>query len=170
MKSLQIRCLLLVLCLGLIGVSCDNNPAGSGEAPATAEGRVGDSGSQNKSKVASQGETTLAAVEGATVTAARITSEGSLESISDAQAETNAEGEFTLEINAEAITDAGKNIIIMAEKNGQQWKTYVSGELRSGMQTTLQPLTVESSGEAAVYSELVAEGQADIVSKADIAT
>ncbi|MDR8390444.1 hypothetical protein NC796_04770 [Aliifodinibius sp. S!AR15-10] len=166
MKHLKIPSLLIVLAITLAGTACDNNSAGPGEGSAAVEGQVQDENTQNKAKYSSP--TTAAAVEGATVTAARISSDGSLETISGAETETNAEGEFTLNINAEAVANSGQQVIIMAEKSGQQWKTFITGELESGSTVQVQPLTVESSGEADVYSKIVAEGNAEMVSKADI--
>ncbi|MDZ7692275.1 MAG: hypothetical protein U5K69_14260 [Balneolaceae bacterium] len=85
-----------------------------------------------------------------------------------AETQTNAEGEFTLNIDAQAVASSGEQIIIMAEKNSQQWKAFLTSELQSGSTVQVQPLTVESSGEADVYTKLIAEGNADLVSKADV--
>ncbi|MDR8394704.1 hypothetical protein NC796_26435, partial [Aliifodinibius sp. S!AR15-10] len=144
MKHLKIPSLLIVLAITLAGTACDNNSAGPGEGSAAVEGQVQDQNKQNKAKYSSP--TTAAAVEGATVTAARISSDGSLETISGAETETNAEGEFMLNIDAEAVVNSGQQVIIMAEKSGQQWKTFITGELESGSTVQVQPLTVESSG------------------------
>lgn len=158
------------MALAIIGTACDMNSdtTGPGEETAAVEGRVENNDTQNKNKSFSSGPTTAAAVEGATVTAARISSDGSFETISGAEAETNADGEFTLNIDAEAISGSGQEIVVMAEKSSQKWKAFVTAKLESGTTVQVQPLTVESSGEADVYSELVAEGNAEMVSKADV--
>lgn len=168
MRILQIRYLLLIIVAALTGVSCnDSNSTGPGAEPATVEGRVEDEGdNQNKS---SAPVIQTVSVEGATVTAARITAEGSLETIPGAEATTtNAQGEFSLNINADAVANSGRHIVVVAEKNSRQWKTFITGELKSGSTVVVQPLTEESSGETAVFTEIVAEGNINLVSKADI--
>lgn len=167
MRILQIQYLLLIIVAALTGVSCnDSNSTGPGVEPATVEGRVEDEGNnQNKS---SAPVIQTVSVEGATVTAARITAEGSLETIPGAEATTNAQGEFFLNINADAVANSGRHIVVVAEKNSRQWKTFITGELKSGSTVVVQPLTEESSGEADVFTGIVAEGNTNLVSKADI--
>ncbi|MDZ7692274.1 MAG: hypothetical protein U5K69_14255 [Balneolaceae bacterium] len=81
MRYLQTQSLIVILALALAGTACDNNnTTGPGEETAAVEGQVESNSSQNKVK--SSGPTTAAAVEGATVTAARISADGSLETIS----------------------------------------------------------------------------------------
>lgn len=165
--QIQIKLLLVILALTFAGTACDsNNATGPGEEPAAIEGRVENDDAQNKDKNSSP--TTAAAVEGATVTAARITADGSFETIPGVETQTNAEGKFTLNIDAEAVANSGQQIVVIAEESGQQWKAFVAGQLQSGTTVQVQPLTVESSGEADVYAELIASGNDDMVSKADV--
>ncbi|MFH5885830.1 hypothetical protein ACG2F4_16100 [Halalkalibaculum sp. DA3122] len=169
MRHLQTQSLIVLLALTLLGTACDNNTSttGPGEETATVEGKVEDDGSQNKAKSSAFSET-AASVEGATVTAARITADGSLETISGAETETSAEGEFSLNIDTEAAAGSGQQILILAEQNSQQWKAFLTAQLESGSTVQVQPLTEESSAEADVLTELIAEGHTDLVSKADI--
>ncbi|GAA5520932.1 hypothetical protein LQ318_04275 [Aliifodinibius salicampi] len=166
MRYRQIQNTIIVLTISLLGFACSDLSTSSDSDEATVNGRV-ESNEGQKAKSSGYQST---AVEGATVTMARVTADGSLEAIQNASAETNAEGEFTLQVDADAVTDASGDIIVVAEKEGQQWKACLYGELKNGSSIDLKPITIESSGEASVYQQVVARGETGLVSKADIET
>lgn len=167
MEFKQIRKLAGIVTFALIltGTGCSDSSTGSDAEPAMVKGRVESNEGVQKSTSSAY---KAPAVDGAVVTAARIMADGELETINGAETETNAEGEFTISINMEAVGNASDRVIIMAEKQGQKWKAYITGELESGSTIELSPLTVESSGEASIYQQVIANGDADLVSKADI--
>lgn len=166
MSYRQIQNIIIVLTISLLGFACSDLSTSSDSDEATVNGRV----ESNEGQKAKGSDYQTAAVEGATVTMARVAADGSLEAISNTSAETNAEGEFTLQVDADGITAASEDIIIMAEKEGQQWKAFLYGKLENGSSLDLKPITVESSGEASVYQHVVAKGETGLVSKADIET
>lgn len=147
-----------------MGFACNDSTTSPDSGQATVNGRV----ESNESSKAKGSDYQASAVEGATVTAARITADGSLESIDSAEVETNAEGEFAIEVDAEAAASASDKIIVVAEKESQQWKSVVYGKLKNGSSLDLKPLSGESTGEASVYQQVVASGEADLVTKADV--
>lgn len=161
MINTTIRNLLFALIVALIGVACNDSSTSSDSDPAVVEGRVDNTGSSSE-KVRTK------SVEGAVVTAARVTSSGEIETIGNAEAETNAEGEFTLEIDAEAAVNAADQVVIVAENNGEKAKAFVTAQLESGNTVEVQPITLESTAEAEIYQEIIANGDAGVVSKADI--
>lgn len=164
MRYKQIQNIILGLTLIIFGFACGDSSTSIDGEQSTVNGRVGNNNNAEKASGFDQ----VSSVEGAVVTAARVTSSGSLETIGNAEAETDANGQFTLNVDAEAIADAAGQVVIMAEKESQQWKAFVHSELESGSSIDLKPLTAESSGEASVYQEVVANGETDLVSKADI--
>lgn len=166
MKYNKIRNLVFVFALSMLAFACSDNSTSPQADQAKVNGRVENNQSQ-KAKVAGTNQQ-MAAVEGATVTAAHVKADGSLEMIDNAKATTDAEGKFTLKINADAATNAAGKIVIIAKNDSQEWKGFVQGELESNSSVDLKPLTVESSGEANVYQKIVADGSTDMVSKADI--
>lgn len=164
MKSERLRNIILLLTISLVGFACSDFTTSPDSEQATINGRVE---SSESSKAKNSGYQ-ASAIEGATVTAARITADGSLESIGNAEAETNAEGEFTIEIDAAAVANASDKIIVTAEKEGRQWKAIVYGKLENGSSLDLKPLSGETTGEASVYQQVVASGETDLVTKADV--
>lgn len=162
MESRQLQNILLVLVIISVGFACNQSATVPDSGTAVVEGRIESSETMHKAKEAS-------AVEGATVTATRVTADGSLAVFdNDAEAETDANGEFSLNIDVETVGDASGNIIILAELEGQQWKAILAGELEDGTNILLKPLNDESTGEAEVFQQLVANGETDLVTKADI--
>lgn len=165
MRIISLRSLTFILALSLFSFGCSDSSTGPGSGsdsnPATVNGRVDDNGSNKSLQKAD--------VEGLVVTAATIDANGNLQTVSGAETETNAEGEFALQIDAEAISNAASRVVVMTEQNGQTIKAFVSQELSSGSEVTVQPLTFESSAEANVFAEVVADGNTDLVTQADIA-
>lgn len=105
-------------------------------------------------------------VEGAIVSAATVTSSGSFETIEGTETETDASGNFTINVDVESH----QQIVIIAEKGEMQWTGFLTSNVKNGSSFTLKPLNAESSAETSVWVELVASGSADIVNKADIET
>lgn len=168
MKRSKLQYLVYLLALTFMGISCDNSSSGSEENgnPAVVEGRV-----DNISSTSDNSDTTQAKfkqVEGAVVKAARVNAEGGLETIGEDSAQTNAEGEFTLEINAQAIDDASERIVITAENEGERAKSYVTSPVERGGTARIQPINYESTSEATVYQQLIVQGNDDVVTNADI--
>jgi len=170
MKYKKIRNLVLVLGMSLLAFACSDSSTSPQANQATVNGKVESNQSQKAKTTGS--DQTMGTVEGATVTAARVTADGSLETIDGAKATTNAEGKFTLKIDVNAASSASSNaadkIVVIAKNNSQQWKGVVEGKLESGSSVDMKPLNVESSGEADVFQQVVANGDADMVTKADI--
>lgn len=145
----------LIICSFLIVMGCSTN---SNKDTATVNGSL--SGETSQQKIQTNN------VEGAVVTAARVTSEGSFETLEGTKTETDASGNFTLNVDAESY----QHIVVVAEKEGQQWSGFLTSNVKNGSSYTLKPLNAESSAETTVFTELVASGSADLVSKADIET
>jgi hypothetical protein len=160
----KLQNIILGFTLIIVGFACGDSSTSTDGEQATVNGRV----ENNESAGKVSGSDQISSVEGAVVTAARVTSSGSLEMIGNAETETDANGQFTLNIDADAVANAAGHVVIMAEKESQQWKAFVHSELRGGSSIELKPLTAESSGEASVYQQVVANGEANLVSKADI--
>lgn len=120
------------------------------------KGSVEQQGSEQQAK--------LADTEAYVVSAAHVTSNGSFEIIEDTQTETDASGKFKLEIDAEAAN----NIAVVAQKEGKEFKGFLTSEVKNGKTYTMKTLNTESSAEAEVFSRVVASGHSDIVQKADI--
>ena len=135
-------------------MGCSTSSSNNGSA--TIEGSVQPESSKQKVATSS--------VEGAVVTAARVTSDGSLETMEGTETETNASGSFMLEVDVEAA----ENIVIVAKKEGNEWRGFLSGEVENGSSVSLKPINTESTAESSVFAEVVASGNADIVQKSDI--
>ncbi|MGN8224054.1 hypothetical protein [Gracilimonas sp. BCB1] len=149
-----IKLSIVFLITALVAMGCSTNS--SNNESATVEGSVQPESSKQKVAASS--------VEGAVVTAARVTSEGSLETMEGTETETNASGNFMLEVDVEAA----ENIVIVAKNEGNEWRGFLSSEVENGSSVTLKPINTESSAESSVFAEVVASGNADIVQKSDI--
>lgn len=162
MESRQLQNILLVLVLMSIGFACNQSATVPDTGTAVVEGRIESSEGTHKANKGS-------AVEGATVTAVRVAADGNLVTFdSDAAAETDSDGEFSLNIDVETVGEASGKIIILAEGEDQQWKAILAAELEDGANILLKPLNDESTGEAEVFQQVVANGETDLVTKADI--
>jgi hypothetical protein len=116
--------------------------------PSKVEGRVtGDSGYGKMAKLNS-------GVEGATVLLARIKADGSLETISNQDVQTDANGKFILETDV----DGESNLVAVAAKGNNVWKAIVTSEVRSGLRVYCQPLNYETTAETDVYIESETSG------------
>jgi hypothetical protein len=160
---LTISISVILLSFTIITACSDNGTTGvddEDEQGAVINGSVENGASQEKSMNA---ETE---VEGTTVWAARITSEGSFEAISDTETEADASGDFSLTVDA----NTANQIAIIAEHGGQELKGFISAQIENGQSYTLKPINAESSAETEVFALVVAEGKADVVHKSDIET
>ncbi|WP_290967943.1 hypothetical protein [Gracilimonas sp.] len=150
----HIKLSIVILITALVAMGCSTSSSNNGSA--TIEGSVQPESSKQKVATSS--------VEGAVVTAARVTSDGSLETMEGTETETNASGSFMLEVDVEAA----ENIVIVAKKEGNEWRGFLSGEVENGSSVSLKPINTESTAESSVFAEVVASGNADIVQKSDI--
>ncbi len=144
----------------------DNNSTGNdndGETPesqATINGQVQDEFAKSASTSNAKD------VEGAVVTAATISSTGSIEMMEDTETEVESSGEFTLE----ADVSTAEEIVVVAENEGSQLMGYISAEVENGSSYTIKPLDTEYSAETEVFTQIKSEGNTDIVHKSDIET
>lgn len=161
MKYQELLTLLLILSLSIIAGSCNESISDSDDAgTAIVEGKV-ESSSQEAGK--------RSVSEGIVVTPYRVTGDGSLEIFDDdATAETDSRGEFTLNIDAETAGDAKDRIVVVAEDEEREWKAIVPGEIANGENIILKPLNDESTGEASLFQEVIADDAFGSVLKADI--
>lgn len=142
----------------LLYACSDSTGPDAGEAVIQGSVQFGDGSSQ---QLSSAGD-----LQGATVTAARVTSNGSFESIGETQTQVNANGGFTMTVDMAAA----QHLVIKAEHQGTKLHGFLAAEVENGSTYTLKPINVESSAEASVFARLVAIGQANSVGKADIET
>lgn len=144
---------LLTFALGIafLGVNCSSSND-SGES-AMISGRV-DSGSQSK----------VVSNEATVVSAGYINSSGQIKTIEGTETELNSSGRYNLAFDAEAY----QNIVVVAKSGSQTWTGYVEGSVENGSEYTIKPIDVESSAETMVYSELIADGNAEMVHKSEV--
>lgn len=161
MRFTILRNILLFVIISAVGFGCgdsvtdpDTDP---GSDPATIQGRVADENPDDEDSM-----------EGWIVTASEVETDGSLQPLGQVEAETGADGEFTLVIDGEDAANASDNIIIRATKDGNERKAVLTAELESGTTVYAKPLTGESTGEANIYEHLIEIGDADMVTEADI--
>lgn len=139
-------------------MSCSDDSSSVDESTATINGSVESSSNGQQEKAAVQKN------EGVVVAAARVTSSGTIETIGETETETNASGEFSLDVD----TDVANHIVITAQTEAGELKGHLSAAVQNGQSYTLKPINTESSAEAEVFMELVADGNADLVQKSDI--
>lgn len=146
----------LCLSLALIGLTgCDSTTGVDGEADVTLQGRVTDDSGFGKASGA-QGD-----VEGAVVTAANVSADGSLNQL-EGEATTNADGRFRLDVDG-----AADEIIVVAQKSEFESRAMVQTRGQSSVNT--MPLTAESHAEADVFVEARKQDDGDEVSMSDVA-
>lgn len=144
---------LLTFALGVafLGVNCSSSND-SGES-VMISGRV-DTNSQSK----------VVSNEATVVSAGYINSSGEIETIEGTETEISSTGSYTVAFDAEAY----QNIVVVATSGSQTWTGYVEGSVENGSEYTIKPIDVESSAETMVYSELVADGNAEMIHKSEI--
>ena len=168
MRLLSLRNLILFFTMAMLAVACDDSSTGGMENSdaATFTGRVESTSSQQTE--ANKSADQISAVEGAVVTAAQVTAEGELQTIGDAEAQTDAEGEYSLQVDVSSIADPANQIVIIATNNEETAQAIVSAEVQNGNTIAVQPINLETSAEVAVYQNVAANGNTNIVSTADI--
>ncbi|NBC02770.1 MAG: hypothetical protein GVY20_03600 [Bacteroidetes bacterium] len=154
----------LVLALFNFTACSDDNSTGSdynGETPesqATINGQVEDDFAKSSSTAKTKD------IQGTVVTAATISSGGSVEMMEDTETEVESSGEFTLEFDAGTAED----VVVVAENEGEELKGFISAGVENGSSYTIKPLDLESSAETDVFAQVKSEGNAEIVHKSDI--
>ena len=144
---------IMILMLAVIGFACSDSNNNSDSA--TVNGNVEQSQSNAK-----------ALPEGTVVTMATVTSNGSINTIDGAETTTDANGDFSLTFNA----NTAQNFVVVAENNGSEAMGFLSANVENGQTILLKPIDTESTAESNVFARLVAQGDADIVTKSDIET
>jgi hypothetical protein len=142
--------------------ACSDDPAGPGAdaSEAVIHGSIAESETNEESQLQSN----LTNVEGVTVTAARVTSDGSFQLISDTETETDASGNFTLHLDVETE----QHLAIIAGTDSEQIMGFLSEKVENDNTYTIKPLDIESTVETEIFASLVASGESDLVSKSDI--
>ena len=144
---------IMILMLAVFGFACSDSNNNSDSA--TVNGNVEQSQSNAK---------TLP--EGTVVTMATVTSSGSINTIDGAETTTDANGDFSLSFDANAV----QNFVVVAENNGSEAMGFLSANVENGQTILLKPIDNESTAESNVFARLVAQGDADLVTKSDIET
>jgi hypothetical protein len=103
-------------------------------------------------------------VAGATVTLHRIDNDGDLEEVGEGSVTSSPIGLFSIETSL----DNARNLIVVAESGNNEWQAIVTGEAEHGETIQVAPLTTETTVEAKVYQRIVAQGDEDDVSVADV--
>ncbi len=148
----------------LTSCSKDSNPVDSGKSNAKVAGKVtGDSGLY-KSLQKSSGVVSSQGISGATVILAQVQADGSLKTVSTQSVQTDVNGNFTVETNL----SGAQNLVVVATKSTSQWKAVVYSQVSSNTTVNCQPVNTQTSAQADVYSQIVASGQANTVSSADL--
>ena len=137
--------------------ACSDSSVSVDENVALIQGSVESSGTSEKA-------VSNADVSAATASAARISSNGSFDIISETETQVDASGNFTLEVDANSLN----HIAVLVETNGEILKGYLSKSIENGQSYTIKPVNSVSTAEAVVFADIVAKGKADIVHKADI--
>lgn len=155
----------VIFLLSIAGCSNSDNPVDSGNQTAKIEGRVtGGSGFYKEGSL--QKSDAMQDVQGAVVTVSRIKADGSLEVVSKASVETDVNGHFTVETNA----NNESNLLVEAVKGSSKWRAVVSAKTNSSSTITCPPVDDESTEEANVYIRIKARGKASSVNYADVKT
>lgn len=136
--------------LAIVGFACSDSNNNSDSA--TVNGQV------------EQSQQAKALPEGTVVTMATVTANGTVQALDGIETTTNASGEFTLTFNA----NTAQNYVVMAEQGSSEVMGFLSTNVENGQTIVLKPLDSESTAESNVFAQLVAQGNADIVTKSDV--
>lgn len=142
---------IMILMLAVIGFACSDSNNNSDSA--TVNGSVEQSQSKAKSLT-----------EGTVVTMATVTANGSINTIEGAETTTDANGKFSLSFDA----STAQNFVVVAKNNGAEAMGFLSTQVENGQNIKLKPIDTESTAESKVFARLVAQGDADLVTKSDI--
>lgn len=159
--SSKIRSITLSVLVGFALFSCSDNSTGvnSNNQKATINGSIANEASKAKQLAEKSNHA------GKTVSAARISSNGSIEVIEGTETETDASGHFTVEVDA----SSANHIVVVAERAEGQASAFVATNVENDKSYTVKPLNAESTAETSVFSDVVARGNTDLIHKADIA-
>jgi|GEM_PF-2547239 len=125
---------------------CDSAPLETGD-PSVVEGYVTDrDGNAGFSKPAE-------GIEGATVTLARLKSNGEYQTVSESEVNTDAEGYFTVETDI----DGESHLVAIAEKGATIWRGIISNEVKNGTTVKAAPLTKETTVEVDVLAKVLVQ-------------
>lgn len=140
--------------------ACSDNSTsvGTDEEKATINGSVTESSAGGESLTANK--TGSAYV----VSAAKISSNGSIETIENTETEVDGDGRFTLAVDAETAS----YIVVVAENSSGRLMGYTAARVENNQAYTIKPLNAESTAETMVLANIVSEGHADVVSRSDI--
>ena len=141
---------IFILMLAIVGFACSDSNNNSDSA--TVNGQV------------EQSQQAKALPEGTVVTMATVTANGTVQALDGIETTTNASGEFTLTFNA----NTAQNYVVMAEQGSSEVMGFLSTNVENGQTIVLKPLDSESTAESNVFAQLVAQGNADIVTKSDV--
>jgi len=136
-----------LLSLGILTVftiflmSCAENPSSSNSREIIVNGKV-------------VGNSPSSGVENATISTAKIKSDGSLEMIDEYQAVTNASGEFLAQVQSENQ----QPVIIIARKGSDEWQSVIDNSAQTNDTGVQSIVGLESSAEAAVYRRIIRMG------------
>lgn len=145
---------ILILGLALVGLNCSDSGTSISSNAVIVKGKV--AGNDSKQKTAKS--------EGAVVTAATITTNGTISKIEQTEVESDASGNFELSFDA----DVAQNFVIIAEDGENTWMAFLDGEVKNGSNITIKPINSESTAETKVFAELIADGEFANTTKADI--
>lgn len=162
----------LVLGAGLVVVGCDSSGVGPGsdgdDESTTITGQVTD-GSSAGSSAAKGTAPSKAGVEGATITAVRVHSDGTTTEL-DGEATTNADGEFTITVEGDG---ASSGVVQLDAEGENEFSSSVLVWVDGQSNVQAQPMTAETAAEADVYLEAKSEDGASShtqgVTAADVA-
>jgi hypothetical protein len=141
---------IFILMLAIVGFACSDSNNNSDSV--TVNGQI------------EQSQQAKTLPEGTVVTMATVTANGTIQTIDGIETTTNASGEFTLSFDA----NTAQNYIVMAEQGSSEVMGFLSANIENGQTIILKPLDGESTAESNVYAKLVAQGNADIVTKSDV--
>ena len=124
----------IIFAIALLSGCSKSSPTGPNGSPATVEGKVtGSSSSMGKMQKSSSTQT---GVQGATVILAMIKANGSLQTVSNAAVQTDANGKFDVETNLSGIS----NLVVIATQGASQWKAVITSQVQSGLKVYAEPL------------------------------
>ncbi|MHB9013297.1 MAG: hypothetical protein ACYC49_13875, partial [Ignavibacteriaceae bacterium] len=124
----------IIFAIAILSGCSKSSPTGPSGSPATVEGRVtGSSSSMGKMQKSSSTQT---GVQGATVILAMIKADGSLQTVSKAAVQTDANGKFDVETNLSGIS----NLVVIATQGASQWKAVITSQVQSGLKVYAEPL------------------------------
>lgn len=141
--------------LVFLGTACDSSVDAIDEdaESVTVSGRVSENeDSQSADKTAQSSTESLAAVEGAVVTAVAVHADGSVSAL-DGEATTDANGEFTFVAEGEGVTD---HIRVIADGDGDFVASSIV-QVNGQSSVNTPPLTTDSHAKAEVYLEAKSE-------------